>query len=385
MKFLSIFKHQGVTVVAAFALLLAVVVPAIASAAQLTERSIALSNSSAAATDVTYKVNFKAVSAAGAFVVNFCSNTPVIGQPCTAPVGFDLVTPASVTSGFTTVSALTDNTLLVEGPITAGQNVSVDVSGIKNPTTAGPLYARIVTYTTPELAGDYLPGQTEAQRVGSVDDGGAAISITNSIGVAGAVLETMTFCISGAVIAKDCVGAGASAPVIQLGETVGDAIALIPTAISTGSIYTQISTNAVNGATISLKSSAASCGGLVRAGAPSSCDIKPTIADDLVAGEARFGVKTTDSTDSAGVDPADAVGALVPASGSSYNKATFAFNYVGGNATGVTSTFGDAFLDTANAPANNKNMQLIFGASIANDTPAGLYSTNLSLIATGKF
>jgi hypothetical protein len=30
-------------------------------------------------------------------------------------------------------------------------------------------------------------------------------------------------------------------------------------------------------------------------------------------------------------------------------------------------------------------MALTFGASVSNDTPAGLYATDLSLIATGKF
>jgi hypothetical protein len=30
-------------------------------------------------------------------------------------------------------------------------------------------------------------------------------------------------------------------------------------------------------------------------------------------------------------------------------------------------------------------MKITFGASIANDTPAGKYSADLSLIATGKF
>lgn len=387
MKFLSIFKHQGVTVVAAFALLLAVVVPALASAAQLTERSIALSNSSVTATGVTYTINFTASGDAGAFVVDFCRDSPVIGQACEAPAGFSLGTPASVTPGFTTVAALSPNTLRVTGDIDVSENaqVSVAVSGITNPSTAETLYARIITYDTAANANAYVATQTQAQRVGSVDDGGAAIGITNSIGVAGAVLESMTFCISGAVIAKDCVGANAVAPVIQLGEEVGDSIALIPTAVSTGSIYTQISTNAVNGATISLKSSAASCGGLLRAGAPSACDITPALEDGITEGQARFGVKTTDAVDSDGVDAADAVGTLVPVTGSLYNNDTFALAFIGTNATGVTSTFGDAFLDTANAPANNKNMQLIFGASIANDTPAGLYSTNLSLIATGKF
>ncbi|MGH7218550.1 MAG: hypothetical protein ACREGE_03870, partial [Candidatus Microsaccharimonas sp.] len=68
-----------------------------------------------------------------------------------------------------------------------------------------------------------------------------------------------------------------------------------------------------------------------------------------------------------------------------YSDSIFKLNFVSGNASGVTGPYGDPVLDTAGAPANNKNAQITFGASIANDTPAGLYSADFSLIATGKF
>jgi hypothetical protein len=52
---------------------------------------------------------------------------------------------------------------------------------------------------------------------------------------------------------------------------------------------------------------------------------------------------------------------------------------------GVTSPFGDRFLETAGGPANNKNMMLTFGVGTSNSTPAGTYSANLNLIAVGTF
>ena len=55
------------------------------------------------------------------------------------------------------------------------------------------------------------------------------------------------------------------------------------------------------------------------------------------------------------------------------------------NSTGVTSTYGSPFLNTAGAKANNMNMQLTFGASTNASVPAGNYSADLSLIATGTF
>lgn len=376
MKSIRLFSRQVGYITAAVALLLTFVVPAIASAAALTERSIALSSSSVSATDVTYQVNFTSVGAAGAFVVDFCSNTSVVGAACTAPGGsFSVSSASSTTSGFTSVAALSANTVRVTGTIGAAAPISVAIAGIDNPSSAGPLYARIVTYDTATHANAYA---STVLGTGHIDDGGAAISITNTIGVSGAVLESMTFCVSGAAISADC--AGVTSPVITLGETVGSTTALVPTAVSTGTINTQISTNAQSGAVVSLKSDALNCGGLKRAGSTSACDITPALLTGITAGQAKFGVKTATSTDTTG-----ALGTYQPVSGSGYNASTYALNYVSGNATGVTSTYGDPFLDTASAPVNNKNMALTFGASISNSTPAGLYSANLSLIASGKF
>ncbi len=361
---------------AAVLLMLVAVMPALVSAAQVTERSIALSSSSAGATGVTYQVNFTAVGGAGAFVVDFCSNSPVIGQSCTAPTGFTAAAAASTTSGFTDVTGGT-NKVVVAGTINAEDEVSVALTGITNPAAAGPLYARVVTYDTDAHADAYTSTNLGT---GNIDDGGVAISITPTIAVSAAVLETMTFCIAKNTIDENCDLTGNEAPTLRLGETVGDDVVLT-TNVSTGQIHTQISTNAATGAIVSLKSNATNCGGLLRAGAPTACDILPALATDIANGEAKFGVKTATATDTG----TGATGAFQPYSGSGYNASTFALNFVDGNATGITSTYGDPFLDTNNAPVNNKNMALTFGAAVSNNTPAGLYSADLSLIATGKF
>lgn len=377
MNSIRLFKRQTGMIIASFALLFATVAPALVSAAQVTTRSIQLSSSSVSATNVTYTVNFTAVQAAGAFVVQFCNNSPVLGQACTAPTGFTAVAAASVTSGFTSTSGTT-NLVTVPGAIAANDNVSVNVTGITNPSTTDPLYARIVTYANTTDAAGYTAANPDVVGVHK-DDGGVAIAITPTVGVSGAVLESLTFCVSKALPTAQC--AGATAPVLQLGETTGSVVALSPDFVSTGILNTQISTNAAGGAIVRLKSET-DCGGLKRGGA-AICDIAPALTGgDIVAGQAKFGVKTAVATDTSGTT---ATGAFVPANGSTYNPTTYEFNYIAGNATGVTSTFGDPFLDTAGAPVNNKNVALTFGTSISSDTPAGLYSTQLSLIATGKF
>lgn len=377
MNSIKLYKRQAGRFVAAATVLFAMFVPALVSAAQVTERSVALSNSSVSATGVTYTVNFTAVQAAGAFVVDFCSDSPVLGQTCTAPTGFNATAAASTTSGFTSVTGTTSK-VTVTGTINASDTVSVALSGITNPSTAGPLYARIVTYANGTDAAGYTSADPDV--VGAhKDDGGVAMSITPTIGVSGAVLESMTFCVSKAAITTNCVTT--TAPTLKIGETVGSTQALDAAHVSTGDIYTQISTNASNGAVVNLKSNATGCGGLINSSKPGGCYILPALAGDITAGQAKFGVKTATASN---LD-ANSNGTLQPVTGSGYSNAAYALNYAAGNATGVTSTYGDPFIDTNGAPANGQNMKLTFGASVSNSTPAGLYSADLSLIATGKF
>lgn len=373
------FNRQAGYIVAAAALLFATFVPSLVFAAQVTERSIELSSSSKSATNVTYGIGFTSDGAAGSFVVDFCSNSPVIGESCTAPTGFSLSSATTATAGFTR-TVLDANTIQLDGTIAADTAISVAVDNVTNPSVAGPMYARIVTYTDSTDAAGYTSANPDV--VGThIDDGGLAVSITDTVGVSGAVLESMIFCIAGQTISANCDLTGNTAPTVKLGETVGDGVALVSSALSTGSVYTQISTNAASGAVVRLKSNATNCGGLLRAGAPSACDIAPALTTGVAAGEAKFGVRAIAAADT-GSNPS---GTFQAVAASGYNDTTYALNYVAGNATGVTSTYGDPFLDTNDAPLNNKNMQLTFGASVTNTTPAGLYSADLSLVATGKF
>jgi hypothetical protein len=362
-------------------------VPAFASAAQLTERSVQLSSSSKEATNVSYEVTFTPAAAAGAVVFDFCENSPLIGSACTPPVGFDASTAATPTSGFV-VSQLTtpaDNTIKAVGTITAAPT-TITLTGITNPDEAGSLYVRMVTFSSDTAADSYLSATPGAH----IDDGSAALSITDTVGVSAAVLETMTFCVSGGtqVIADNCTGATSAA--LELGEASGSVKALDATKRSEADLYSQISTNAASGAVVSLKSNAENCGGLLLNGAAideedeaTKCYIKPATGTgegllETTGGKALFGLTVAPQTAANGTLAAASTGAY-------YSDSVFKLNFVSGNTAGVTSTYGDPVLDTAGAPANNANAKITFGASIANNTPAGLYSADFSLIATGKF
>lgn len=382
MKSVRFLDRQVSASLTALALLISLVVPgvipAFASAAQVTSRSITLSNSAAGATGVTYEVEFTVGSsgAAGAYMLEFCSNSPIIGSSCTAS---DIDTTGVGTStGSTTVQSTAVNQVVVTKTIANSSTQTVVLTGIDNPSTAGTLYARIVTYDTEEHAEAY---DDTTLGTGAIDDGGVAMAITNEIGVTAAVRETMTFCVASAAITENCGNASGNLPTIELGEGTGDAKALSPSAVSTASIFTQLSTNAAGGAVVNLKSNATDCGGLKRLGAPSACDIGPADAAGISNGQPEFGIRTGTSTATGGVG--DATGELFPVG--TYNSSTYFMNYVAGNGTGVTSTYGDPFLDTNELPINNQNMELTFGASASNNTPAGTYTANLSLIASGTF
>ncbi len=381
---------------AAIAMVFATFIPVLVSAAQATERSVQLSSSSAQATGVSYKVNFKpATSGAEAFVVEFCSNTPLVSEACTAPTGLNVGTPSSATAGFTDVAKLTNNAnnavRVVPASALTTTAVSVDIAGLTNPTSTGAIYVRIITFGTEAQANAYSSasnGVTEGSG-GVIDTGSVALSITPTIGVSGAVLETMTFCVAKIQITENCGNAAGSPPNVTLGVADSNgAVALDATRVDEGQISTQVSTNASGGVVIRLKSNALGCGGLLRAGAPSACDIAPAVSGNtgISFGQAKFGVKLgAAGYATSGATSASGTLQNYSGGGSIYSDSAFAMNYVVGDASGVTSVYGDPILDTDDLPANNQNMDLTFGASISNTTPAGAYSADLSLIATGKF
>lgn len=374
MKIASSFKDRAQKVAISAALLLAVIAPGVtltqAFAAQVTSRSITLSSSSADASAVTYVATFTPTQTAAAYSITFCSNTPDNSVACVAPTGFD----ASAATSTATIAA-TANKLVVTHAMTTSQ-ITDTFNNIHNPTAVGQFYGRIATYASASAATSDSAGSA------GLDSGSVAMSTTNTIGVSGAVLETMTFCVAAADIKANCDLSGNANPTLKLGETVGSVKALSSTAVSTGILYTQISTNAASGAVVNLKS-ATTCGGLQRAGA-ATCDIAPALTSGGInQGDAKFGLTVGASAAATQGTGINAKG-TVAASGT-YNSSVYQFNYISGGATGVTSAIGDPILNTAGAPANNQNTPITFGVSIANNTPAGNYQTSLSMIATGKF
>lgn len=382
-------------------LLLVSVVPAQTSAvAQLTSRSITLSDSGVSGgsissglgsgTAVSYNSVFTTATTGvvQGIVVDFCSNSPILTDTCTAPTAFTVGGSPSVTvnsglSGTWAASSLNSGRTLVlsnssGGSISAGTTVNFTINNVTNPSALGTFYARFLTYTTTAGATGYtatVPGTY-------VDYGGVALSTANIITINARVQEAIQFCVSAAAPTANC--GGVTTPALTLGH--GTNNILDSSAVDTAAAYSQLSTNATNGAVVRMKNSN-SCGGLSKDGG-TTCPI-PAVnsgafaaASQETAGTAAFGVNVSNGSAVSG-------GSGTVTADANYNNPSFpaVTSWVGmdtTSATSVTSTYGDT-VASSTAPVSNINNTYTFGATAANITPAGIYTADIALIATGTY
>jgi hypothetical protein len=377
---------RGTYIALAMVLSVAGIVPVLdehASAyVQLTTRSIQLSSSATGNTGTSLLVSFQATTAARNVRIDFCSNSPLYSDSCTAPTGLNASSAAigaggtGVTNAWTPTAATSSFTVAHATGYSASTAVSYTITGVTNPTTVGTFYARIYTYSN--QANDY----SSATAPGTVADfGGIAMSTANLISITAKVQETLTFCVSGAALQPtDLTCAAATAPTLTIGH--GTPEIIDQTAVDVASAYTQVSTNASGGVSMRMKSgNACSNGGLSNDGG-TTCNIpgKGTIGA-IVAGTAAFGLYVAPSANNTG-----GTGTITP--DSDYHDAahtTISSDlFYGMNGTNVTSTYGDV-IATSSAPLSLTNNQLVFAATASLTTQAGIYTVNESIITTGTF
>lgn len=352
--------------------------PTFASAASLlTGRSIQMSNSTASASAVTYKLTFTpsvAITTGGGFYVDFCAESPIIGSStCTVPTAMTTTTAVLGTvSSAGSLTATTNGRLKFTGSATIpAASDSYEFTTITNTSTVGTFYARVYTYTSANLASYTNPGS-----IGTAQDaGGIALSATNAIGIAATVQETMTFCTTTATPTANCANSAA------LNLTLGTGTpSVLGTTTQTAGGYMELSTNAVSGAQVTMTNSN-NCGGLrrVTAGA-STCDIAPTnTSNALTGGDGKFGLNVGASATVGGTG-SGSVTALAPYSTTNQYGMTYT-----GVGTGVSSTYGDPIANTASNPSSNAYAPITFAANASNTTPAGYYQATMNLVATGTF
>jgi hypothetical protein len=407
-------------VVTALAFTGAFAFPALVSAPALaynqpTSRSVQMSSSALGATSVQYTFQFTtSASDSGTTLVegmvfNFCDDTPIIGNSCqytsgaTGSINIGSASLVSVTgtpdttvggsdwqissnsntatAGNGVILAITDSNAAESGThyVAPGTTITVVVGGITNPNYAVgscsttpncSFYARMLAFPTTAGATGYA-----SQTIGAPSDaGGAALSTNSTISISATVMETLTFCVSGSSITGTCSG-GLTTPSLIIGH--GSPTATInSSATDITPAYSQLSTNAVHGATVYMKASN-TCNGLSSNGG-ASCASIPGIGNSATAippGTADFGMC---------VAPGSAT-VTAPYQDTAHSCPTsWTSGELFGMSTTTTSTYGSSIYTESGAVASDNN-KLNFAASASNTTPAGIYTAKEQLIATGVY
>ena len=362
--------------------------------AQVTSRSIQISNSTVSATGVSYLVTFTAQTAALSLIIDFCQNTPIIGGSCTTTNGVTFTSPGvtngNLPAGWAFDSA-SGSTVKIKGTSTAlstSTSYNFTITGVNNPTgtattggATGSFYARIYTYECPDYgahitapacttAGTAYSNQTTLGNY--VDYGGFALATALNVSISATVMETLTFCVSKLAPGPSCgaTGQAVTAPTLTLGT--GSPVVLDANGVYTDTAYTQISSNANSGVFVNLKvTSSTNCAGLSR-DSGTTCGI-PAVGTfaAIVAGTAAFGLNVADGSGGTGTVSHNA---NYGTTAGSYAMRPQAYN----------TTMGDA-IESSSAATSNVNSLLTYGATASPTTPAGVYSTTEALIATGTF
>ncbi len=340
-------------------------------AGTVSSRSIEMSSSLASATGVEYTVQYTPASSNSieGVIVDFCSNSPIIGASCTAPTGFSVGTPTvtnystSMGTGWT-ASAESTSTLELSNTTAQTQSTttpdSFTLTTATNPSTVGSFYARITTYTSAPPTATSSPAYSATAPGTYQDDGGVALSTTSAIDITAVVQETLGFCVYPGTTGSSC----GTSPSFTMGTSVDGEIVIGSAAVYTNPVDFSVSTNANHGAAINLE------GGTLTSG--SNTIPAMTTAGAITAGTADFGLYlSTLGTDVTAASP--------------YTSSSTGYYLDAGTAgSGTESTFGQTIADVS-GPVNDSVSTITYGVTASATTPAGIYTATHQLIATATF
>lgn len=410
----------------------------------LTNRQIRMSSSVtgsvSAGQDVTYliRATTPATATLGSIGIQFCSNSPIIGDTCTAPTGFDIneatlaiANQTGITDWSATAHADSTANVLVltrtaasftAGTFTFEMGAGGATDGVTNPTNSNTtFYARILTFLDADDDGngcstvdDYagcLP--TTAVHNNSTDAGGIAMSTAAQITVTSKVQERLTFCVYtdgdnngtlGDANFTSCTGVAGTA--ITLGDTNG-VLADSGPFVDKNTMY-NVSTNASSGASIRVKGATLTSGGFTidaSGTAPGNGTEQASTTGDEQFGFCNYrdtgggaaGLTPDTNYDGAAGAPAgECAGTSQTAgTGSTGGASTALFNFdlttacgsTAGNAdfgeNNLSCRYGDVIAaKTAGAQSTGR---VVFVGNISTTTEPGIYTSTLTFIATGIY
>lgn len=285
----------------------------------------------------------------GSISIDFCSNSPLIEDPCTLPSGFDSsnVTLNSTTGepGFSVDSALsTSNRILLKRPaiLPTGTAAIFVFSNITNPDTNGSYYVRLQTFTSTDGSG--LP----------IQYGGLVFAITSSLALTTEVPPYLTFCVGVTIVSTDC--ASITSYFIDVGE-------LSPQKVRAASSEFVVATNAPYGYSVTLSGSSLTSGINVISPIPVPTTSAP--------GTGQFGINLrSNSSPIIGDEPTGYPAGNLDGGYSTPNK----FKFQNGDN-----------LVTATTTSDYEKFTVSYITNIASTQAAGIYTTTLTYICLANF
>ncbi|MDB5175543.1 MAG: hypothetical protein JWM81_401 [Candidatus Saccharibacteria bacterium] len=276
--------HKPVVVLTALVvLLLAVrVLSAPVNGAQLGQRSMTLSTSIVDGVG-SQKLSFRltSIGVLGSVAVEYCTNSPFVTDPCTAPTGLDAsaasLSAQSGQTGFTVTSGSTANKIVIgRTPATATAGpVSYTFDAIHNPSITGSYFVRLQTYAS-------------ADGTGVANDYGAiVIAINANLAISAEVPPYIIFCVGATIASLNC--SSANGNYVDFGE-------LSSTHANQGTSQLLTATNARDGYNIFVSGTTLTSGNNV---------ISPLdTADVSRSGNSQFGLNLrANSSPAGGTDP----------------------------------------------------------------------------------
>jgi hypothetical protein len=320
-------------------------------AEQITNRGIVLSSNAVSASPVTHTVSFAYNSSSniGSVVIEYCTNTPLIGQFCAIPAGLDTsAATLSAQSGETGFSIhpstlLSQNKIIITRPASAvtPQQSSYAFGNITNPSAPMTYFVRVTTHASNDGTGAYT------------DYGGMAFHTADDYDVQAFVPPRLEFCV-GVSIPTDC--NSATGNLLSFGDF---------STSSTASATSQFraNTNAGTGYNVTVVGTTMTSGN----------NFIPALANPSLSqsGTSQFGMNLRDNSSPDTGQNVSGPGPAVP--DNDYNVANL-FKFASNDTVAFSASTSD-----------NDTFTATYIVNISNDQAPGIYSTTLSFICLASF
>lgn len=297
-----------------------------------------------------YTFNFDIVSATtiGSISFSFCGNSPLPGEPCDPPVGFDATATSLVSelgeTGFSIHPTSTANQIILTRPtqVPIPGTVTYEMDNITTPTTSGAYFLRIETFATEDATG-----------LGT-DFGGLALSSSDIVNINTTVPPYLLFCMGVTITGTDCDTASGS--YLNFGE-------LSANSARTGTTQMVVATNAADGYVIVLNGTTMLSG---------TNAIAALVANDVSRpGTSQFGINLRNNSD-------PSVGSNVTGGGTGTPTANYnivnRYRFVPG----------EQIASAATADAYRK-YTVSYIVNVPNGQAPGIYVSTITYITTATF